>query len=1612
VILLIRNLVLTLTAGLLSISAFCQVPHNGPAPHSRLSAVQATQSGIDQSRKIYQGDIILDKPGSFTPDGRPSPQFLTVASPQSLWPKVNGVATVYYVNANANATDPTDEAANANIKTAINIFNADFPGAIQWVPWTSADGTYYVEINLSAGNFSGECEAAEGFENEAQQPMTGSAACAVGTILHEMGHIIGLWHEFERPDAANYITVNYNNVIKGSWGNFETLTQNAEILGPYDYASVMQYTPYSFTRNGGPVIETIPAGMPLANVEGVPEPVVDGTPVEGTADYSAGDKEAIDRLYGAPPTQVTVTSNPVGLTVDVDGTSIVTPQIFSWALNSTHTLNVPTGVQSLSGGIENSTTTATFYYTYGRWNDNTAQSHTITVLPGDGGVGFPATAPQVATYSANFIELVPYTTTVSPASTGTVAVSPAPQSYSGTNGQFFVARQQATLTATPVSGWSFYEFNNGPYWLPGGLGANPKTFYVPDTGNPVDMTVEFTNAPVYKVDITPETFSSNLLVVVDGGYYDTPKNFSPYQYYDPSWTSGSSHTLTYNSPDSPYSLNSRFAFSKWSDGGAASHSITSLPATGTSYVATVIPQFAPATNFSYPPCGGTGTLSPPSPTNDGFYPTGQVLTYSETPGTGWTFAGWTFDLTGTAPTANLTATDETLVFANFNLVDAPLTVTGVSPSSANAGGAAFTLTFFGTGFSPNSVVGISNGTTTFYPTVTYVGPGELTVPVTAAQIATAGSLSVYVENFPAGSNGCAVFGFETFIIHGTNLATSTAVSSSSNPSVSGSSVTFTAAVTSAESNATGTVTFMDSSTVLGTGTVTQAGVATYSTAALAAGTHSITAVYNGDSNNAGSTSAVLTQTVTGQAVLTTPAPGSTLGTSNVTFSWTAGAGATSYRLFLGTTGVGSLNLYNSGTISTLSTTVASIPANGVTVYAQLLSKVGTAWVSENYTYKEASSSSSPATLTSPAPGSTLGTTNVAFTWTAGTGVTSYQLLLGTTGAGSSNLYSSGTLTATSATVASIPATGVTVYAQLNSMIGGVWQSENYTYTESAPAVLSTPAPGSTLGTTNVAFTWTAGTGVTGYQLLLGTTGVGSSNLYSSGTLTTTTATVAGIPANGVTVNARLSSMIGGVWQSSDYAYTESPAGLPAAISTPASGSTLGTTNVVFTWTKGTAVTGYQLLLGTTGVGSSNLYSSGTLTTTTATVASIPATGVTVYAQLNSMIYGVWQSENYTYTETASSSGQAALTTPAPGSTLGTTNVTFTWTPGAGATAYRLFLGTTGVGSLNLYNSGTLGTTSTTVASIPANGVTVYAQLLSKVGSTWVSENYTYKEATGSSTPAALSSPASGSTLGTTNVVFTWTAGTGVTGYQLLLGTTGVGSSNLYSSGTVTTTTATVASIPPNGATVYAQLNSMIAGVWQSANYTFIESPAGVPAAISTPASGGTLGTTNVVFTWTKGTAVTGYQLLLGTTGVGSSNLYSSGTLTTTTATVASIPANGVTVYAQLNSMIYGVWQSENYTYTESASTAGLAAMTSPAPGSVLGTTNVVFTWTTGTGVTDYRLFLGTTGVGSLNLYNSGTLTTTTATVPSIPASGVTVYARLYSKIAGAWETADYTYTEQ
>jgi hypothetical protein len=95
-------------------------------------------------------------------------------------------------------------------------------------------------------------------------------------------------------------------------------------------------------------------------------------------------------------------------------------------------------------------------------------------------------------------------------------------------------------------------------------------------------------------------------------------------------------------------------------------------------------------------------------------------------------------------------------------------------------------------------------------------------------------------------------------------SSTTTLKASATTITTGTSVTFTATVAGASGSSgtpTGTVTFLDGATKLGSGTLNGSGVATYATSSLATGSHSITAQYGGDTNFAASTSSAVTITV-------------------------------------------------------------------------------------------------------------------------------------------------------------------------------------------------------------------------------------------------------------------------------------------------------------------------------------------------------------------------------------------------------------------------------------------------------------------------------------------------------------------------------------------------------------------------------------------------------------------------------------------------------------------------------------------------------------------------------------------------------------------------------
>lgn len=647
---------------------------------------------------VVEGDIVARRDATSA-----SPYAIGIGSPTAYWPKVAGVAQIPYVATNG----------NANVAPAISQYNAAFPGVIQWVARsTEVD---YVDFDLDPNDHSGGGLSSVGRVG-GRQVIGGSIDANVPTLLHEMGHATGLWHEQSRPDRDAHLQLIPANTIKTLEPNFDVVTDNVQSIGLYDLQSIMQYLPFTFTKNGQPTLETRPAGIRVSDL--------------GT--FSAGDVDAIDRLYGHAPTKVTITSNPPGLKVVVDGVTVTTPKAFTFALGSTHTLGVPAAPQALGGDA----------YTFGRWNDSTAASHTITVAPGNGLEASPAARPAVTVYQADFVQWLPYAPFVYPTGAGTLSASPAPQALPGQAGLWAIARQPLTLTATPAAGNALYRL----YTADGPASQNPRVTRAPDW-----VLAYFTAHANTTVNTTP----AGRWVWVDGSFWEGPVNWTVDYPADGDWSPGTTHHLDVSvSPQYPYSSTVRYPWQSWSDHGAFVHDVV-VPVGNATYTAAFGTEFQ-VNDWAQPGCAGTVGVTPTSV--DGFYAKGASVTFDESAIPAWVFSGWLDDASGTGHPKTLSMSDERLMVASFNTVVTPLTITSFSPDHAVVGQAGFTLMINGRGFTSATRVFV-NGV---YRAPIKATATQVKVKLTTADLKKVGSIQLDVDNVPAGTWPCSNYALRAF----------------------------------------------------------------------------------------------------------------------------------------------------------------------------------------------------------------------------------------------------------------------------------------------------------------------------------------------------------------------------------------------------------------------------------------------------------------------------------------------------------------------------------------------------------------------------------------------------------------------------------------------------------------------------------------------------------------------------------------------------------------------------------------------------------------------------------------------------------------------------------
>ena len=566
--------------------------------------------------------------------------------------------------------DPSVVDEREDLDRAINLWNSET--VITLVPRTTERD--YVRFTAERRG----CRANVGRVGGQQETTIGN--CAFFGIVHEIGHNVGLYHPHNRVDRDQYIMFEPG----ADYG-----TASTPASGPFDYRSNMHW-PYGY-------FETIPPGMPYASY------------------LSPGDIDGVARLYGKPPTATTISTNPAGLEVIVDGERVRAPATFQWAAGTTHVLEVPLEPQQPEGGSRLPwwwIAKRDERYLFGRWTDGGSRRHTVTADPG------------TTWYQASFVEigkpvvqLVAFRNSEWVESVGEAVVSVMPEVGEVRADQespdgYSLRQTPTTLEARPAPGSSYRVGTWYHGWDRAFLSASARQvvkFWRTDSVVPY-----FSKGPFLSIESNEPTVPAYLRWTSRNRGYDlwTPVKLDPNIF-------GTDAVLELAARETFDRQGTRFRFENWGDGGADERIELGSGDPATAY-------WARSRRLEFPSAGGAIQLnyskkhllsalvfprwygrsvriSPQS--DDGYYDSGTSVQVTASPSR--QFLRWEGDVSGTDPQAIV-------------VMDRPKTVLAVfSSGSGNAGQTvpqllayprAFTfVTHEGTGGDPQ-VVQITNET--------------------------------------------------------------------------------------------------------------------------------------------------------------------------------------------------------------------------------------------------------------------------------------------------------------------------------------------------------------------------------------------------------------------------------------------------------------------------------------------------------------------------------------------------------------------------------------------------------------------------------------------------------------------------------------------------------------------------------------------------------------------------------------------------------------------------------------------------------------------------------------------------------------------------------------
>jgi len=143
---------------------------------------------------------------------------------------------------------------------------------VQFIPRESLDDPAYIRFENSTGMFNSGGYGHTGGVRRIRMFNWESKY----TIVHEIMHTLGSYHEHQRPDRDMYVQINHQNIVSGSAISNFSSQPGIDVVGPYDFDSVMHYPQFAFSENGKPTITVLPPNEHQQELIGQTERISEG----------------------------------------------------------------------------------------------------------------------------------------------------------------------------------------------------------------------------------------------------------------------------------------------------------------------------------------------------------------------------------------------------------------------------------------------------------------------------------------------------------------------------------------------------------------------------------------------------------------------------------------------------------------------------------------------------------------------------------------------------------------------------------------------------------------------------------------------------------------------------------------------------------------------------------------------------------------------------------------------------------------------------------------------------------------------------------------------------------------------------------------------------------------------------------------------------------------------------------------------------------------------------------------------------------------------------------------------------------------------------------------